>query len=154
MENTKHREDALTFLKSHSVAALATLSAEGQPRVRLVYYTGDDSFTTYVMTLSNTRKVADIHANRRAAIVISSEDKTHTLQIEGMFEEMTDTETFGPVVTELTKHLYPEGEPSAPIAHMDTAHPVLFKLVPTWIRWGDFTHGTHTNEVLFEIDPT
>ncbi len=152
MQTTTHKEDALAFLKFHTLGALATLSPEGEPHVRLAYYAGDETFATYFMSLANTRKVADIHANPKAAFVVSSEDKAHTLQIEGVFEEITDTATFGPILAELTKHLYPNEEPSAPITHMDASHPVLYKLTPTWIRWGDFTHGTHTNEVMFEID--
>lgn len=145
------KQEALAFLKSHSLASLATVSPEGQPRARLLYYASDDAFNTYFLSLANTRKVADIRANPKAALVVASDDKEHTLQIEGVFEEMTDTATFGPMITELSKNLYPETGPSAPITHMDKAHPVFFKLTPTWIRWNNFTLGDGNSQVFAEI---
>jgi general stress protein 26 len=151
MTDSTKKEAALAFLKSHDLAMLATVSAEGQPRARLVYYASDEAFNIYFLSLANTRKVADIRANPKAAMVISSDDKQHTLQLEGTFEEMTDTATFGPIITELSRHLFPEAEPAAPITHLDKDKPVFYKLAPTWIRWGDFTLGDGTAEVFAEI---
>lgn len=153
MTDSEKREEALAFLKGHSLATLATVSADSHPRARLVYYVSDDSFTIYFLSLANTRKVADIHANPRAAIVITDDDKQRTLQIEGVFEEMTDTATFGPMITELSRHLFPENAPEAPLTRMDHGKPVFFKLVPTWIRWGNFTIGQGNTEVFAEIVP-
>jgi general stress protein 26 len=145
------RKEALAFLKAHTIAAIATKSAEGNPHVRMVYYACDDAFAIYFLSLANTRKAADIKANKEAAFVVSSPDTHHTLQIEGVFEEMTDTGTFGPTIVSLTQHLFPKGEEAAPITHLDASHPVFFKLSPTWIRWGDFTRGGGNKEVFFEV---
>lgn len=145
------KQEALAFLKSHSLATLATVSPEGQPRARLVYYASDDAFNVYFLSLANTRKVTDIRTNPKAALVVASGDKEHTLQIEGEFVEMTDTATFGPMITELSRNLYPEAGPSAPITHMDKARPVFFKLAPTWIRWNDFTLGDGNSRIFTEI---
>lgn len=153
MTNSTKKEEALAFLKAHTLATLATVSADGYPRARLVYYACDDLFNLYFLSLANTRKVADIRANPKAAIVVSSDDKQHMLQVEGTFEEMTDTATFGPMIAELSKNLFPENAPSAPITHMDQGKPVFFKLVPTWIRWGNFTTGHGNTEVFEEIAP-
>ncbi|MEO6536376.1 MAG: pyridoxamine 5'-phosphate oxidase family protein [Candidatus Paceibacterota bacterium] len=151
MEQTQQREAALSFLTSNSIGALATVSTEGTPRVRLVYYATDPDFSIYFLSLENTRKTIDIRSNTKAAFVVSSNDSHHTLQIEGLFEEMTDTATFGPVIDSLTKHLFPENDISAPITHLDKSKPVFFKLSPTWIRWGDFSKGTTSEEVFFEL---
>lgn len=152
-DSTDTKEEALAFLKAHSLATLATVSPDGHPRARLIYYVCDDSLNLYFLSLGNTRKVSDIRANPKAAIVVSGDDKTHTLQIEGVFEEMTDTATFGPVITELSRNLFPENAPEAPITHMDKGKPVFFKFVPTWIRWGNFTLGNSNAEVFVEIAP-
>jgi general stress protein 26 len=151
MEQPQTRADALSFLTSNSIGALATISSENNPRVRLVYYATDSDFSIYFLSLENTRKTSDIRSNEKAAFVVSSPDSHHTLQIEGVFEEMTDTATFGPVIANLTSHLFPKGEDSAPLTHLDTAKPVFFKLAPRWIRWGDFTKGTKSDDVFTEL---
>jgi len=145
------RSDALTFLKAHSCGSLATVSAEGTPRVRTLYYSCDDSLSVYLLTLANTRKVSDMHSHPQAAFVVTDTEKNQTLQIEGVFEEITDTATFGPMLSELTSRLFPEGKPSAPITHMDAAKPLLFKLVPTWIRFGDFSETNASKEAFSSV---
>jgi general stress protein 26 len=147
------RSAALAFLTENDLAALSTVSSEGGPRSRLVYYAADDAFSVYFLSLANTRKVADIRANPKAAFVVMSDDKHRTLQIEGSFEEITDTATFGPILSELTKHLFPKGEESAPVAHLDEARPVFFKLVPSWVRFGDFTLAKGSSDAFAEINP-
>src|SRR3990167_4116279 len=78
------RADALAFLKKHRTGALATVSQEGSPRVRLVYYASGDAFEIYFMTKKSTRKVDDITRDSRVAFTISSEDVPQALQIEGV----------------------------------------------------------------------
>lgn len=148
---TDPRTDALTFLKAHDLGALATVAENGDPRVRLLYYVTDDACNLYFMTLAHTRKSTEIRTDGRAAFTVASDDASHTLQIEGVFEEMTDTATFGPVLVELTKHLFPDDHAPAPITKFGTDTPVLFKLKPTWIRWADFTK--EPGEVFSEILP-
>jgi general stress protein 26 len=153
MQNeTTPKDQILAFLESHELGALATTSPEGEAHVRLVYYANDPVGNLYFLSLANTRKVADIRANTKAAFVVVSDDKEHTLQIEGNFEEITDTATFGPIIVTLTRHLFPNGEPSAPVTHLDPSKPVCFKLTPSWIRWGDFTKGRGNENVFTEID--
>ncbi len=152
MNTSIQKEAVLSFLKAHTIATLATVSPEGTPRARTIYYASDDAFNIYFLSLASTRKVSDIRANPTAAFVVSGDDKMHTLQIEGIFVEMTDTATFGPIITELTAHLYPANGPEAPITHLDNAKPVFFKLSPTWIRWGDFLKGHGNGEVFTEIE--
>lgn len=151
MEHTDETRAALEFLKSHSLGAIATTGLDGSPRVRVMYYACDDDFSIYIFSLRNTRKVEDIHENARAAFTVASDDTHHTLQIEGQFEGMTDTATFGPALATLTSHLFPADDISAPVTHLDLAKPVMFKLVPTWLRWGDFTKGSKTDDVFTEI---
>lgn len=149
--DAEHKQAALNYLKTNDLGALATKSAEGRPRVRQTYYACTDDFSVYFLSLANTRKVSDIRANAEAAFVVTGPDKRHTLQMEGVFEEITDRATFGPIISSLTSHLYPDGEPSAPIAHLDNAKPVCFKLKPTWVRYADFDAGLGSENVFTEI---
>lgn len=149
---TPQKTAAYNFLTAHAYGSLATLSQDGNPRVRTVYYACDESLSIYFLTLENTRKVADIRANPAAAFVVTDADKNSTMQLEGMFEEITDTTTFGPILSNLTARLFPNHALSAPITHMDSAKPVCFKLVPTWIRYGDFLQGSSSEEVFTIVD--
>jgi general stress protein 26 len=145
------KEQISAFLEASELCALSTMSPEGAPHVRLVYYATDPAGNLYFLSLANTRKVADMRANDKGAVVIINSDKERTLQIEGTFEEITDTATFGPIIVSLTRHLYPNAGPDAPVTHLDNAQPVCFKLHPTWIRWADFTKGMGTSHVFTEL---
>jgi len=149
--STMQKSDAVAFLKKNSYGNLATVSADGMPRVRTIYYACDDSLSVYFLTLANTRKVTDIHSNPHAAFVVTDAEKSQTLQIEGVFEEITDTATFGPILSDLTARLFPEGKESAPVAHMNPARPLFFRLVPTWVRFGDFTETKGSEEVFSNV---
>lgn len=146
------RSDAVAFLKQHVLASLATISPEGTPRVRTVYYDCDDSLSLYFLTLENTRKVSDIRANPHAAFVVTDSEESQTLQMEGMFEEITETAAFGPALSKLSSFLYPEGKAAAPVTHMDPAKPRMFKFVPNWVRFGDFTEATGSDEAFCIVE--
>lgn len=151
--NTDARTPALTFLKSHSVGTLATISPEGMPRARTVHYAATDSFEIFFLTLSGTRKVEDIVGERRAAFVVSDEDAPQTLQIEGTIVEQPDLTIADPIVAALIQTLMARGDSFAPLTHLDTGNILCYKLTPTWIRWGDFTHGEGSHEVFSAITP-
>jgi uncharacterized pyridoxamine 5'-phosphate oxidase family protein len=139
------REEALSFLVNHDAGVLATLSPASEPRARLVYYTCDDAFNVYFMTLKNTRKVSDVAANPHAAFVVSEMDVPRTLQIEGTVED--------PLLVDFMHRLMSHTAYNIPISHFDASEFTFFRLTPTWVRWGDFTFGQGTDNVLTEIDP-
>lgn len=147
------REDAISFLVDHSTGVLATVSKAGQPRARLIYYTCDDSFNVYFITLKNTRKVSDIASESRAAFVVSETDIPRTLQMEGTIADLTDTATIDPLLTDFVRRLMSHKKYGIPLSHFDTNELGFYKLTPEWVRWGDFTSGQGTGEVLIEVDP-
>ena len=145
------REEALSFLINNETGVLATLSGEGTPRARMVYYTADDNFNVYFLTLANTRKVADMTANAHVAFVIAQTDIPHTLQIEGSVTDLTDSATNDPLLVNFVKMISSKTEYGIPAEHMDSAVIRFFKITPEWVRWGDFTFGQGTDKVLTEI---
>ncbi|MHA4874923.1 pyridoxamine 5'-phosphate oxidase family protein, partial [Enterococcus faecium] len=94
-------DEALSFLLAHNTGVLATIASDGGPRARLVYYTCDDEFRVYFMSLANTRKAEDIANNAKAAFVVSETSLPRTLQIEGTVEDLTDTVGMDAHVTDL-----------------------------------------------------
>lgn len=152
MHTEGERDEALTFLMNHETGVLATISEANEPHARLVYYTVDDAFNIYFITLKNTRKVADLGAHHQAAFVVSQEDMPRTVQIEGKVTDVTDTTTLNPIIADFVKRLS-EKEYGIPLAHMDASELRFFKLEPSWVRWGEFTFGQGTDHVLTEVNP-
>jgi general stress protein 26 len=148
------REDAISFLVNNGTGVLATLSGAGEPHARLIYYTCDDSFNVYFITLKSTRKVSDITSNNRAAFVVSETEVPRTLQMEGTVKDMTETSTVDPMLTDFVHTLMSHTKYGIPLGHFDTSELRFYKFTPTWIRWGDFTFGQGTDAVLTQIDPT
>jgi uncharacterized pyridoxamine 5'-phosphate oxidase family protein len=144
---------ALAFLKAHKTAVLASMSPSGHPRARTIYYAADDSFSIYFLTIASTRKPGDFKANERAAFVVSEEAVPQTLQMEGAVTDLTDTATIDPTLVELTRVLMSNATYFAPLTRFDPSKILFFRFKPDWIRWGDFTHGHSTEEVLTPVYP-
>jgi general stress protein 26 len=147
------REEALSFLVDHDAGVLATLSGTGELHARLVYYTCDDSFNVYFMTLKNTRKVSDVAFNPHVAFVVSEMERPRTLQIEGIVTDLTDSATLNPLLSDFIQRLMAHTKYGIPLAHFDESEIKFYRLTPDWVRWGDFTFGQGTDEVLTEVDP-
>lgn len=148
------RDEALSFLVDHDAGVLATVSHAGEPHARMVYYTCDDAFNVYFITLKKTRKVADISSNSRAAFVVSEMEVPRTLQVEGTIEDLTNTATVDAVLVDFIRRLMDKKPYGIPLSHFDGDELVFYRLTPNWIRWGNFTFGQGTDQVLMRIDPT
>lgn len=150
---TTKRADALNFLKSHNTGVLSTISAEGAARSRLVYYVPGEDFSIYFLTLVGTRKVEDIQSHPAAAFCVANDAIPQSVQIEGSVEDVSDVPVSDAIMHAIFEQLVSNAKYHAPLARFDLATVKFFRVVPTWIRWGDFTSGNHTDEVLSEIVP-
>jgi general stress protein 26 len=147
------RKAALDFLKANKSGVLATLSPEGDPRARFIYYASDNAFNVYFLTMQETRKVEDLKVNQHAAFTVATEQTPQTLQIEGVIENTTESAIIDFPLIKLTENWLSNIVHGAPLTHIELGKLSYFKLKPTWIRWGDFT--AHDNKDVFtEIAPT
>lgn len=152
MTDPAKKAAALSFLNAHAAGVLATLSKDGAPRARTVYYAAGEDFAIYFLTLSKTRKIGDIEHNPRAAFVVSSEEMPQTIQIEGTVEDLTETATITPAIERLSQIMQKHGVLSAPLSHFSSGDKIVFyKLTPTWVRWGDFTDGIGDEAIYSEF---
>jgi uncharacterized protein YhbP (UPF0306 family) len=80
----------LNFLKSDSniTAVLGTVSADGLPRTALIYYSIDDVFTLYFLTVSNTQKYKNLLENPHVAITIGFGPAQTSVQGIGIAEAL------------------------------------------------------------------
>lgn len=142
---------AHSFLTKNTFGTLATISKEGTPRARGLYYATDDTFAVYFVTLTGTRKVDDLSHNAAAAFVVNDDQAPATLQIEGIVENITDTAVLNDTVHNILETLMKKGEHFAPVTHMDAGQIQFYKLTPTWVRFGNFVIGEGNREVFADV---
>lgn len=151
--NPDAKKAALDFLASKKTGVLSTLSPADEPRARLVYYSSDAHFNIYFLTFANTRKAEDLRAHPKAAFTVSDEAVPRTLQIEGDAVDITNSPVDDAIIETLFDRLQMNAKYYAPLARFDRSDVRFFKLSPTWVRFGNFTEGHSTSEVLFDVTP-
>jgi len=149
----KASAEALAFLKAHKAGVIATVSREGRPHASAVYYTADDKFSIYFLTLASSRKYAAALANPWAAFVVGTQDIPQTLQIEGPLTEIRRREDADNHASDLIDALTSTGSYYAPITKLDPADTVLMWLQPKWIRWADYTSPLNGDKNIFTEIP-
>ena len=83
------RADVLAFMRSHSLAVQASVSADDAPQAAVVGFVVTDDFEVVFDTLDTTRKVANLRSNRRCALVVGglADQDERTVQLEGIADE-------------------------------------------------------------------
>ncbi len=153
LDSETKRATALAFLKDHTAGVLATVSREGKPHASIVYYTCDDSFSIYFLTLMSSRKYQALQANPWGAFVVGNQDAPQTLQIEGPVVELKQNDEMGKHLPELVQRLTSNATYFAPLTKMDPSSIVVMWLEGKWIRWGDYTIPESGNAHVFtELD--
>ncbi|SRR3989339_1032600 len=149
------RKDALAFLNRQKTGVLATVSSEGDVHASTVFYTSDENFNVYILTLIDSRKYAGLSAHPQVAFTISAADMPQTLQIEGMAMDISLDEDASKKKDEIFKILNSNNWFYAPITKLDPAESVIIWIKPTWIRWADYAfEESGTTHVFKEIPIT
>jgi hypothetical protein len=127
------RAEILAFMRFHSLAVQASVSAANVPQAAVVGFIVTDDFEVIFDTLDKTRKVGNLRRNPRCALVIGGlmNRDERTVQFEGIADEPS-----GPDLDRL-KELYfarfPDGR--------DRQHwPGLtyVRVRPQWMRFSNF----------------
>ncbi|HVY72654.1 MAG TPA: pyridoxamine 5'-phosphate oxidase family protein [Candidatus Paceibacterota bacterium] len=147
------RKDALAFLKRHKTGVLATRGEAVGPHASMVYYTADDDFNIYFVTLENSRKFKALSAHPQVAFVVATPDVPQTLQIEGMAVDITTDTQVAQKKDEIMQVLNSNPNFYAPITKMDPSEVVVVWLRPTWVRWSDFAFEESGNQHVFKEIP-
>ncbi|HEY4520813.1 MAG TPA: pyridoxamine 5'-phosphate oxidase family protein [Candidatus Paceibacterota bacterium] len=153
-DKEQKRAAALQFLKSHTAGVLASVGEGGKPHASVVYYTTDDSFSIYFVTLASSRKYQALKAHPWAAFVVGTQAMPQTLQIEGPVVELTQDEDKGKHLPDLLHRLTSNATYFAPITKMDPADIVVMWMEAKWIRFADYAQPLSGNANVFtELDP-
>lgn len=133
-------EATIAFLKSHTMAALATVDEDGSPSVATIYYTTLVPPEILFITKSETAKLINMRANPTVALAISDENQLTTLQLKGTAQEVRDPEVIDKVFDHITnKSAHPAHWPP-PIIKMKQGNFVVMSITPTIMKLSDYRH--------------
>jgi general stress protein 26 len=147
------RKDALSFLKRHNTGVLATIAQSGEPHASTVYYTADDGFNIYILTLINSRKFAAIQANPKVAFTVSVPDVPQTLQIEGVAMDISLDDDAKEKMPGLIEALNSNNWFYGPITKLDPRERVVVWIKPSWVRWADYAFEESGSSHVFKEIP-
>jgi len=139
---SKGKEDKATisFLRSHSIAALATIDPDGSPSVATIYYTCLKPPEILFITKSETAKRINILNNSQIALAISEEKQLTTLQLKGVAEEVREPKVIDKVFDNITlESAHPDHWPP-PIIKMHQGSFVVLRITPTIMKLSDYRH--------------
>ena len=137
--------ELLSFLQSHKVAVQASVSPDGTPEAAVVSIVVTDSFEVFFDCTTVGRKVTNLRANPKIALVIGGTvpGDERTVQLEGVADEPS-----GKDLDRLKKvyfKTYPDGRGRE--KWPDIAY---FRVKPTWVRYSDYNQ---IPPVIVEFDP-
>lgn len=152
-DQDRARQDAVAFLRRHKTGVLATISPNSVPHASMVYYTADDAFNIYFLTLIDSRKYSGLSANPKVAFTVSTPDVPQTLQIEGMAMDISLDQEAAKKKEELFAVLNSNPWFFAPVTKLDPAETVIVWVRPTWVRWADYAFAESGSEHVFKEIP-
>ncbi len=152
-ETDRARQDALSFLKRHTTAVLATISPAGEPHASMIFYVADNNFNIHFLTRVDTRKFEAIKLNPHVAITVATADIPQTLQIEGVARSIALDDTVTSMKPQIFEVLNSNHWFHAPITKQDPTMPHEIRIEPTWIRWSDYAFEQEGNEHVFKEIP-
>jgi general stress protein 26 len=126
----------LEFMRSHSVAAEASVSPSGRPQAAVVGFVVTDDFEVFFDTVDSTRKAANLRQNPSISFVIGGfgAGDERTVQFQGIVDSPGGAEL------ERLKELYfdrfPDGRD-----RVNWPGLVYLRARPTWIRFSDFSRA-------------
>jgi len=123
-----------SFMNNHPLAVISTVDRNrDQPESALVAFSQTDDLQIVFQTQNDTRKFQNLQTNSKVSFVVGWDDVDHqTLQYEGNAE----------IISQSEKEYYVEcfKAKDTPCGDAFLFHPkaVLFKVIPTWIRFSDY----------------
>jgi PPOX class probable F420-dependent enzyme len=134
------RAQLIEFVRQRGLAVLATRGPDGGPQAALVGITATDRGELVFDTAANSRKLRNLRAFPRVAVVIGWDDEI-TLQCEGDADVLTGGERERCLRAYVRQ--YPDGEQRA-----DDPQIVLVRIRPDWGRLSDYRPDTYHVEDL------
>lgn len=127
------RKNLLIYARGHRLAVQASVSAVGAPQAAVIGVAITDDFEIVFDTLSSSRKMENLRANAKIALVIGglSDSSESTVQLEGIADE-----PYGDELTRLREHyfkVFPDGR-----ERLSWPGITYVRVRPIWIRYSDY----------------
>jgi general stress protein 26 len=125
--------ELLSFMREHSLAAQASVSAARAPQAAVVGIVVTDDFEVFFDTVDTSRKVANLRRNPKIAFVIggTTDGDERTVQFEGLSDEPTGADLRR--LKELYFESFPDGR-----ERQSWPGITYIRARPTWNRYSDF----------------
>lgn len=120
----------LEFLRARRLAVVATATSLGEPQAALVGYAVTDELELVFDTSQQSRKVANLMAQPRVAVVVDGEDEA-TVQYEGIADQPTGRELDR--CKRCYFDVYPEGRERERWPDI-----TYVRVSPLWVRFSDY----------------
>lgn len=131
MAESMTRSELLAFLRRFKLAVVSTVTSEGASQAAIVGFAVSDELELVFDTSKRSRKLANLRANPRVAVVIGGWDSEQTAQLEGLADEGVDDR-----LREVYFAAYPDGQDRA--KSEDITH---VRIRITWAKYSDFGAG-------------
>jgi pyridoxine/pyridoxamine 5'-phosphate oxidase len=123
------KAELVAFLRSERLGVVSTVDRAGRPESALVGIAASDAMELVFDTLATTRKVTNLRANPRVAIVVGGWGaREQTAQLEGIADEHVDDQ-----LREVYYAAYPDGRERASWRDL-----IYVRVRVTWARFSDF----------------
>jgi len=127
------KTDLLKFMRTHSLAVQASVSALGGPQSAVIGFVVSDNFHIFFDTLDTTRKAQNLRQNPMISFVIGglNNGDERTVQYEGIADEPKGQELDS--LKELYFNRFPDGRERQSWTGL-----IYIRAKPIWIRYSDF----------------
>jgi Pyridoxamine 5'-phosphate oxidase len=127
------RTELLRFMRRYRLGVVTSRSEDGQPQAAVVGIAVSDSFEIIFDSVETTRKIRNLRADPRTAIVLGGvhPPEERTVQFEGTADEPRGVEL------ERLKRIYYLVYPDGPL-RLQWPGLVYVRVRPAWIRYSDF----------------
>lgn len=152
----KSKHEIYTYLQSLYLAVLSTASPEGSPYAASIYFITDPELNFYFLTKSDTKKSFTLEQNNQAALTIIDPSSPRTIQSTGKASELEDPIQYHNMLERISEanaqnkgFYWPP-----PLSKIDSQGDlILYKYVPEWLRFADFSEST-TQNIFYKVIPT
>ncbi len=139
--------ELLAYMRSHRLAVVASIGANGAPQSALVGIAVSSRCELVFDTTSDTRKHANLTRDPRAAVVLTGPGE-QTLQLEGIARPVSVTDAAGAAWRDIYEAAWPDAA-----ARRSWPHLAYWRIVPHWARYCDYGRGPLIREFEWPQHP-
>lgn len=149
--NINSKEKVYTFLQSHALGVLSTISSDNTPYASPIYFIIDEKLNFYFLTKSDTTKALNIKNNKNVALTVIHPSQPITVQATGSVEEVQEPEILTKIAEANAQEKGGFSWPPPLSKLQSDGYLLMYKLQPNWLRVGNFTETQEPTDVQKNI---